>query len=319
MKKTIVFSCLAVFLFAQDDYVPLSELSNAKKIEYNFVDKKKKIETPKVQEYKTIKIEENKYEAVSPIEEVEIKEDIIENNTNFEKIENIKEEKKIVNKELVKEYKSENILQDTKENKVSITEDFSITPKLTYSYLKTDIYATDRISVVDEKSVLIPEIAVSFKNHTLKAEVLEVESYFNQVILGGSDLETTVKWYKLYYLYNYNNISFGLAYNDFSLNWNAVNYNISSKDKEEFPSLELHMKNSDKNLQVEYGLSYGKNNNITYSYEYYLNLGYKILKDNDLILSAGYKNRVIEYNFPNKEVDYEYQFKGPTISISGTF
>jgi hypothetical protein len=319
MKKTIIFSCLALFLYAQDDYVPLSKLSNAKKIEYNFVDKKEKVEKPKIGEYEPRKVEVKKYEAITPIKKVEIKENIIENDVNIEKIEEPKEEEKVINKEFVKEYKNDNILQDVKKNSLNSSKDFSITPKLTYSYLKTDIYATDRISVVDEKSVLIPEIVLSYKNHIFKAEVLETESYFNQVILGGSDLETTVKWYKLYYLYNYNNISYGLAYNDFNLNWNAVNYNISLKDKEEFPSLELHMKNSDKNLQVEYGLSYGKNNNITYSYEYYLNLGYKILKDNDLILSAGYKNRVIEYNFPNKEVDYEYQFKGPTIGISGTF
>ena len=77
MKKTIIFSCLALFLYAQDDYVPLSELSNAKKVEYNFVDKREKIETPRIEEYKTTKVEEKEYENISEIKEVEFKEDII--------------------------------------------------------------------------------------------------------------------------------------------------------------------------------------------------------------------------------------------------
>ncbi len=320
MKKTIIFSCLALFSYAQDDYIPLSQLSNAKKIEYNFVDKKKKIETPNVQEYKSTKIEEKEYESISEIEEVEFKEDIIENISSSEKIENLKEEKKVVNKEFVKEYKNDNILQDLRnKNNSTFSKDFSITPKLTYSYLKTDIYATDRITVIDKESVLIPEITISYKNHNLKAEGFETESYFDKVLTTGSDLETVVKWYKLYYLYSYNNINFGMAYNKFNLNWININNNSSYKETEEFPSVELNMKNSNDILQIEYGLSYGKNNNISYSYEYYINIGYKLLKDNGLILNAGYKNRTIEYNFPEKKAEYKYEFEGPTISLTGTF
>ena len=132
MKKIIIFSCLALFLYAQDDYVPLSKLSNAKKIEYNFVDKKEKVEKPKIGEYEPRKVEVKKYEVITPIKKVEIKENIIENDLNIEKI----EEPKIVNKELVKDYKSENILQNVKKNSLNSSKDFSITPKLSYSFLK---------------------------------------------------------------------------------------------------------------------------------------------------------------------------------------
>ena len=67
MKKIIIFSCLALFLYAQDDYVPLSKLSNAKKIEYNFVDKKEKVEKPKIGEYEPRKVEVKKYEVITPL------------------------------------------------------------------------------------------------------------------------------------------------------------------------------------------------------------------------------------------------------------
>ncbi|MDZ7818291.1 MAG: hypothetical protein U5K55_06610 [Aliarcobacter sp.] len=35
----------------------------------------------------------------------------------------------------------------------SFSKDFSVTPKLTYAYLITDISATDRVSVVEEKGI----------------------------------------------------------------------------------------------------------------------------------------------------------------------
>lgn len=227
--------------------------------------------------------------------------------------------KEAVNKEFLTDYKKENILKDSKvKNESSFARDFSITPKFNYAYIKSDFYATDRVSVVDEKAVFIPELSISYKNHTLKVDTLEVKSYFNRVIVGGSDLETVAKWYKLYYLHSFNNLNYGIAYNKFNLDWFAVNYNVRVEDTEEFPSLELHMKNSNDILQVEYGFSYGKNNNLAYSYEYYISVGYKILND-DLVLSAGYKNKTIEYNFPNRAVDYKYEFEGPMIGLSGTF
>ena len=52
---------------------------------------------------------------------------------------------------IVKEYKKENILKDeVKYSDNSFSKDFSLTPKLTYSYLKTDISATERINAKDK-------------------------------------------------------------------------------------------------------------------------------------------------------------------------
>jgi hypothetical protein len=315
MKKTIIFSCLALFLYAQDDYVPLSELSNAKKIEYNFVDKKEKIEVPKIQEYKTTKVEEKEYESISEIEEVEFKEDIIENVSSSEKIKNIKEEKKVVNKEFVKEYKNDNILQDVKKNNI-FNEDFSITPKLSYSFLKSDVFITDRVSVVEERGVLIPELSLSYKNHTLKAETMSSDAYFEGVLIGGGDFFTDTSWNKVSYLYKYKNANIGLAYNIFELKgnfmFNELGFDFFAEDKEEFPSLEVHMKNEENNIQTEYGVSYGKNNNLDYAYEYYIDLGYKIFKDN-LVVSAGYKNKTIEID------GVRFQYKGPILTLGSTF
>jgi hypothetical protein len=315
MKKTIIFSCLALFLYAQDDYVPLSKLSNAKKIEYNFVDKKEKVEKPKIGEYEPRKIQEKEYEAITPIKKVEIKENIIENDVNIEKIEEPKEEEKVINKEFVKEYKNDNILQNVKKNSLNSSKDFEIAPKLSYSFLKTDIYITDKVSIVEEKGIVIPEISFSYKEHTLKAETMSVKSYFEGVIIGGEDLAMKNSWHKLSYLYKYQNANIGLAYNSYEMKGDFIFDNVYyyANDKQRFPSLELHLKNEEDRIQAEYGLSYGKNSDIDYAYEYYVNLGYKIFKNNDLVINAGYKNKTIEIE------EARYQHKGPIISLGGTF
>jgi hypothetical protein len=321
MKKIVVLPFLTLSLFASGDYIPVSELSHSKKEEYNFVNKtniNKQNSQVETNNYKSVSQESD--EVIEPLEEVEIKE------TKPNIIENIKEKKEViqntktVNKTFVKEYKKENILKDeVKYSDNSFSKDFSLTPKLTYSYLKTDISATERINAKDKESVLIPEITVSYKNHNLKAEGFETKSYFDQVLISGSDLETTVNWYKLYYMYSINKVNFGIAYNKFNLDWKNINSNSTYSDKEEFMSLELNMKNSNDVLQVEYGVSYGKNNNISYSFEYYLNLGYKLLKNDSLILSAGYRNRTIENDFIENDKEYKAEFEGPTISLTGTF
>lgn len=290
MKKIIIIFCLAIFLFADSDYIPLSKLSEDKKVEYNFINKTNTIE--QTQQNNGIK------------EEIQDFKEVTNNNES-----------------LVKEYKKENILQDsTKENKVSKIEDkdFSITPKLTYIYLKTDIFGTQRVSTVDEKSVVLPEISLRYKNYTIKADFMESKAYFNNVLLVGSDLETNTKWYKFYYLYGYRNADFGIAYNKFDLDWKVVKYDVTFPQSEDFPSLEINFKNEDNKLQAQYGGSYGKNSNIEYSYEYYLSLGYKILNNDSLILSAGYKNKTIEFGNDNIN-EYRYQYKGPTLGLSGSF
>lgn len=323
MKKVVIISLLAQILWGSDDYLPVSKLTDEKKYEYGFLNKENQKEIVKAKN----NINDDGYEPIKEIK-VDLQEEIKVEKTELPK--RVVEEKKLeikekdykketVNKEFVADYKKENILKDSKvKNESSFASDFSVTPKFNYAYLKSDFYATDRVSVVDEKAVLVPELSISYKNHTLKAEGFETKSYFNKVLVGGSDLETVAKWYKLYYLHSFNNLNYGVAYNKFNLDFFAVNNNNRYEDTEEFPSLELHMKNSNDILQAEYGFSYGKNNNLAYSYEYYITLGYKILRD-DLVLSAGYKNKTIEYNFPERAVDYKYEFEGPMIGLSGTF
>lgn len=295
MKKIIILSSLVLSLFS-DDYVPLSNLSDKQKEEYNFINKKS-----------VEKIDEDSYKKVKDIK-------ILNNQTKEEK----QELSKPINNEFVKEYKKDNILKDEREvSQSNFNKDFSITPKLTYSYLKTDIYGTNKVSVVDETNEVIPEISFKYKNHILKADFMDSKAYFNNVLMIGSALETTTKWNKLYYLYNFENANLGLAYNKFDLDWKVVKYNVVLSNTEEFPTLEFHMKNEENRLQVEYGVSYGKNHNIDYVYEYYVNLGYKLLKNDTLILSAGYKNRTLD--FEDNINGYKFQYKGPILSLGGTF
>lgn len=302
MKRVIIFSCLSVSLFADGDYVPLSELSDAKKIEYNFMNKKNIVEP--IEAKKNNQIIQQTQQNSEIKEEVQVIKEVKNNDENF-----------------LKEFKKENILQDSnKENRVLKSEDrdFSITPKLTYMYLKTDIFGTQRVSAVDEGSAFLPEIALKYKNHTIKADFMESKAYFNNVLLVGSDLETNTKWQKFHYLYGYGNADFGLAYNKFDLDWKVVRYGFTTPQREEFPSLEINFKNDDNKLQALYGGSYGRNDNIEYAYEYYLNLGYRILNKDSLILSAGYKNKTIEFGNDNIN-EYRYQYKGPTLGLSSSF
>lgn len=295
MKKIIiVISTLVLSLFS-DDYIPLSNLSDKQKEEYNFINKNS-IE----------KIEEDSYKKVKDIK-------ILNNQTKEEK----QELSKPINKEFVKEYKKDNILKD--ERKISqnnFSEDFSITPKLTYSFLKTDVFMTGKVSVVEERGTLIPELSIAYKNHILKAETMNSKAYFEGVLINNGDFSTDSSWDKLSYLYKYQNVNMGLGYNVYTLKGNFIfnqyDLNFYGEDKEEFPSLDVHFKNEENNLQAEYGASYGKNNNIDYSYEYYLNLGYKLFKDN-LIMSAGYKNKTIEID------GVRFQYKGPILTLGGTF
>ncbi len=314
MKKIVILSCLGFSLFAAGDYVPLSELSDDEKVGYNFTDKKDIVTPVESKNYTSVSKKNN--EIIQPVENNKIKEKIKdvnkvqvnEVNTDLAEKENI-----------VEEFKKENILQDvSKENKIlkADNRDFSITPKISYSFLKSDIYMVEKVSVVEERGVLIPEVAISYKNHTLKAQRMSAKAYFEGVLIDGGDLSTDSSWDKLSYLYKYQNVNVGLGYNVYKLKndfiFNEYDLTINGKEKERFASLEVHFKNEENNIQAEYGGSYGKNDNLDYAYEYYLDLGYKIFKDS-LIVSAGYKNRTIEID------RLRLQYKGPTLGLSSTF
>ncbi len=303
MKKIFILSCLSLFMFANEDYVPLSSFSDNQKADYNFINNSIIDAT----DLKTDATDDG-YESVK-----EVVEPIKTNKTVIEE-----DNKDIIKKEeIVKEYKKDNILQDTKkETKISKQEqikDFTVSPKIDFMYAQTDIGGTNGDMYSDKRVAVIPEISVSYKQHILKIESFNTKSNFIDANNFNSDLETKVKWHKLNYLYQYQNANVGLAYNNYTADFNIVNTNTKLQDKEEFPSLEVNFKNEDNKLLALYGGSLGKNNNIDYSYEYYLNLGYKILKNDDLVLSAGYKNKTIEYS------DLRYKYQGPMISLGGTF
>jgi hypothetical protein len=301
MKKIVTLFYLAISLFADGDYIPLSKLSDDKKIEYNFMDAKK-IPNKKIKK-------DEEFHPVKSIENSEIKKEIVQ-----EKTEKIQENNTTLNKDFVKDYKKDNILQDEKKySQNSFIKDFSITPKITDTFLTSDIHETEKVHPEDKENVFVPEISIKYKEHTLKAEVLNAKASYSNVLLVGSDLETRVRWFKLYYLYNYENINLGLAYNNYKADFIVVDYDVNFRTKEEFPSLEFNGKNEENKFEVNYGASYGQNNYIDYAYEYYVNFGYKIFQNDALNINAGYRNRTIDYN------DRKYQYAGPTLSLSSTF
>lgn len=270
MKKIIIISSLVLYLFASDDYVPLSNLSQEKKVEYNFINKKTEINAA--------------------------------GNNEYEKIEEKQELSKPINNEFVKEYKKDNILKD--ERKVyqsNFNKDFSITPKILYMNISTDIEKQS----VEKTHEVVPEILFTYKNHNLKFDYLNVDLKYQNI------LELDTKWYRLAYLYSFYNANIGLAYNYLDINYGLLG--INAKDNQKFATFEAHLKNSKDNFIVEYGGFYGKNDDIKNAYEYYLTLGYKIFSNDNLIFNAGYKNRIVE----NSDIKIEY--KGPIVGISSKF
>lgn len=288
MIKGFLLLSIGATLYASSDYMAFSKFSEDEQIKNNFI---KLTQTSN----EIIKITENKKQI--PV--------------------NITQKKDLnINPEIVNKYKNENILKDeVKYTKDSFRKDFSITPKLTYSYLKHDGDYPEKVALKDNTSVLVPEISLSYKKHTLKAEWLKTKAHIKGVIIDGTDLDTKTSWYKLNYLYKYKNANIGLAYNYYKTKWNLSPYNIdlTATEEKSFPSLEAHLKNEKDELQVEYGLSFGKSGSIDIAYEYYVNLGYKVFRDDGLIISAGYKNRAIDFD------SLKFEYSGPTLSLSTTF
>ncbi|RXJ85408.1 hypothetical protein [Arcobacter cloacae] len=301
MKKIIIVSSLTLTLFASDGYVPLSNLSDEQKQEYNFINKSNLINLEK----------NNTYEKVENIQKEE------EIQTFEEKIPEVKKEPITTDKEFVKEYKKQNILKDEKkENSTFFAKDFSVTPKISYSYLTVDGYYPHKVKPEDRKNIVIPELLIRYKNHILKYEQIRVNTYFEKVIIDDNDFDMKTSWRKLAYLYQYNeNMNFGLAYNFYKSDMNVYynGFTIPFKEREKFASAEVNFKNQENNLLAEYGVSYGKSNEIDYSYEYYLTLGYKLLDNDKLIFNAGYKNKTINID------DLKFKYEGPVIGISSTF
>lgn len=295
MKKTVTFCLLLSTLYAYDDYTPVSEISNDKKVEYNFMNSNK-----------TVNKEVNKKEEFQPvksIKNIETKKEILQE----EKIPEIKENSSTVDKNFIKDYKKDNILQDTKKYTDNTNDkDFGVSTKVAYIYLSTEATANNLGTISDKTSEVLPEISFRYKNNIIKSDILKSSLNDKET---GFKLDTT--WYKIAYLYRYLNADIGFAYNKVETKSSFLSSN-SEKDTEEFPSIELNLKNIDHLLQAQYGVSYGRNNDID-AYEYYLNLGYRVFNNESLVLIAGYKNKTIE------DDDLKVEYKGPIIGITSTF
>ena len=288
MKKIIIVFALVLNLFASDDYIPLSNLSQEQKEEYNFVNKNIIVETK-------------------------------EDNTNYAKKEEVKQKEEVlkpINKELVKEYKKENILKDEKKLSSNVFDkEFFVSPKISYM----QVYTTLEKEEVEKTDEIVPEILFTYKNHNLKFDYFGVDvekSYLQKS--DFTDFNSNMKWYRLAYLYSFYNANIGMAYNQLKMSgkpfWdNAKSEFFQTDVNQKFPTIEAHLKNQQNQLVVQYGGFYGKNNEIKDAYEYYLTLGYKIFNNDNLIFNAGYKNRTF------LDEDMEITFKGPIIGISSTF
>ena len=223
--------------------------------------------------------------------------------------------KRVPNKKIVNDYKKDYILKDTKNlNLMKEEKKFSFSPSLNYSYLSIDGDYPQKSGLVDYKSVLIPELTIKYNNHTIKFESLNVQPYFKGVA-SQIDYDTKVSWYKLNYLYEFDNASIGIAYNDYKNQWKYVLNGIENRytSKQSFPSLQFYLKNQKDNISLEYGFSYGKNSNINYSYEYHMNFSYDVANFENIQLNAGYKSRVIDVD------NMKFEYKGPIVGIRGKF
>ena len=302
MKKIIIVSSLVLHLFASDDYVPLSNLSDKQKEEYNFINKNSVLDIEK----------NNNYEKIENIQKEE------EIQTFQEEIEEVKKEPIVTDKEFVKEYKKQNILKDEKkESTSSFSKDFSVTPKISYMHVTTNVEDEN----IEKTHEVVPEILFTYKNHNLKFDYLGSnvkKSDLSDINIQNFELET--KWYRFAYLYSLYNADIGIAYNYLKLDgqyFNITDNQLYKAENQKFPTIEAHLKNSEDNFLVEYGGFYGKNDSdVKNAYEYYLTLGYRVFNNDNLIINAGYKNRTVDLeDDDNGKIEY----KGPVIGISSTF
>lgn len=298
MKKAIVFCGLTIFVYANSDYIPLSQMSDNEKIEHNFVKEEKAIKIENQAKYKSLKemnIENDNKNTQNIVKKVE----------ETKEINNAKENKEIVNQNFANEYKKETILKDAKQKRnVASKSDFSITPKITYMHLNTE---NNNIEI-EKKHIVIPEISFTYKDQSIKFDYFKANTAKDKT---NTKLDT--KWYKISYLYKYHNANIGFAYNRYKLD--AYDQVRLVTAKQTFPTLELHLKNEQDQLIFEYGGFYGKNSKfIKSAYGYYLNFGYKMFDNDNLIFTAGYKNRTVETDIGDR-----FKYEGPTIGVSSTF
>lgn len=321
MKKTIFLLLISTGLFASSEgYVPFSDFSNNQKLEYNF-EKVDKIESFKKVYKKVEKIKEIKVpEVTKRIVEKDITKDIdtikkvIKEETPKIKI----EKKELPKKEIVKPISVKKIQKtiitntpkiDIKKStpKVSLKnkikkskEDLTLSLEVVYSPLSVS-YSKASTNESNKSNSFEPKAELSYGKHKASAKYFKSENSFST-----TNLETT--WYKLGYKYNYKNANIGIDANHLVVEQN------SNEKKESFPSLEVDFKNSVENIDLSYGASLGKNDNVD-SYEYFVNVGIKPISTDNTSLLVGYKNRTVKI----EESDEKLEFKGPFIGVNTSF
>lgn len=233
-------------------------------------------------EYNFVKVEKNTNEKVQTVKEIkktEIKKPITRNN--------VKTVEKNIKPTLIEETKyKQNILYSA---------------KLTYSPLNID-HSTSTTSSSSKSNSFEPSATLNYGDHKLEGSYFKSESD-----ASIASIDTT--WYKLAYKYNYKNASAGIAANYLVID------KASSEEKEIFPSLEVDFKNTSDFLELQYGASLGKNSNIDYVYEYFLNVDIKPTIDSSSSVVVGYKNKTVQF----EENDEKFEFTGPYIGINSKF
>ena len=312
MKKAILFCILAIVLNASDDYIPLSKISDDKKLEYNFVTLDNTIIEAK--DLDTKAITDDGYSSIPVVEEIKYK---------APEIKKTKENKQIINNEIkqkvliekiepetikqnvilkdeinISNIKKEQILVNTKDDETQSNSKFKFSAQITYSPITTTISGSG-ISLSNKTNGFVPEIQLQKGNHKAVAEYFKVENDFL-----GANVETTI--YKLGYRYVYENANVGV-------DANYAVFDDGTSDEEFYPSLEIDFSHNIDNIELSYGAGIGKNNNIDYAYDYFFNAGIKPYALSEASLVAGYKNRTIKDN------DSKLEFKGPYIGVKSSF
>ncbi len=316
MKKAILLGLVtSSFLFA-NDYLPLSKISKDKKLEYNFITLDNTIIQASEINTKS-SITSDGYETVQEA-------DIVIPQKVEEKVQ-VKVKKKIAQKVIVEpEIKQEKIkpkkTELPKQSNLILKDEVKLNPEKTNVQLQRDLFFTAKItfspvtadlsgfgtSLSDKSNVFIPEARIDINDHSFTAEYFTSKNEFSGI--NTTTIETQIQWFKGGYRYNIDNLSIGA-----DLNYAVLDVNSEEDYNELYPSLEIDMNHNIDNISLNYGAGFGKNNNIDYSYDYFLNVGIKPYALSEASLVAGYKNRTI------KDEDTKLEFSGPYLGVSSTF
>ncbi len=286
MKKLVLVAITPFICFAQmDDYLPLSEFSDDKKIEYNFTDKQKKQELKK--EEPTVKvITKEEKTVVKPVSEY--KEEIVQTPIKQE-VEVIEVRKSILNDEVKQE--------DVLENKSSFSIDNNII-EVKFEYSPIDIDISSSTGSLSENSNAFSPI-ISVQNNK--------DKFSFEFFMTDKEFETKV--YKLNYKRIFDKFKVGVGLNRYEISANSL------KARENYLSIQGNFTSkisNINNLWFDVEGSVGKGDNID-ALEYKITLGYQNdeFKESSYIL--GYKGK----EFESEGVDLSY--KGPFIGVKTLF